>query len=117
MTNFMPIHWSASLALAWAVAAFSPVAAFGQTGELPYAPILPSPPKAAIEKNFGTQATPASVAIRPDMSIAGSTAKLKSGLEALSAGEIGEVREVRDSLPERSLDRHILTWAIAYWRG
>ena len=117
MTNFMPIHWSASLALAWAVAAFSPVAAFGQTGELPYAPILPSPPKAAIEKNFGTQATPASVAIRPDMSIAGSTAKLKSGLEALSAGEIGEVREVRDSLPERSLDRHILTWAIAVKGG
>jgi soluble lytic murein transglycosylase len=115
MTNFMPIHWSA--ALVCAVAAFSPAAAFGQTGELPYAPALPSPPQAAIEKNFGTQATPASVAIRPDMSIAGSTAKLKSGLEALDAGEIGEVRDVRDGLPQRSLDRHILTWAIAVKGG
>jgi soluble lytic murein transglycosylase len=115
MTNSMRIHWSA--ALAWALAAFSPVAAFGQTGELPYVPVPQSPPKAAIEKNFGTQATPASVAIRPDMSIAGSTAKLKSGLEALEAGEIGKVRDVRDSLPERSLDRHILTWAIAMKGG
>ena len=115
MTNFMPIRRSA--ALAWALAAFSPVAAFGQTGVLPYVPVPQSPPKAAIEKNFGTQATPASVAIRPDMSIAGSTAKLKSGLEALEAGEIGEVRDIRDSLPERSLDRHILTWAIAVKGG
>lgn len=115
MTNFMPIRWSA--ALAWALAAFSPIAAFGQTGELPYVPVPQSPPQAAIEKNFGTHATPASVAIRPDMSIAGSTAKLKSGLEALEAGEIGEVRDLRDSLPEHSLDRHILTWAIVMKGG
>lgn len=115
MTNFMPIRWSAALALA--LAAFSPVAAFGQTGELPYVPVPQSPPQAAIEKNFGALATPAAVAIRPDMSIAGGTAKLQAGLEALEVGDIDEVRDIRDNLPEQSLDRNVLTWAIVMKGG
>jgi soluble lytic murein transglycosylase len=39
--------------------------------------------------------------------------RLKAGLEALAAGEIGTARAARDGLPEDGLDRHILAWAIA----
>ncbi|NGN40673.1 lytic transglycosylase domain-containing protein [Mesorhizobium sp. CGMCC 1.15528] len=48
---------------------------------------------------------------------AGSIANLKSGLDALSAQEVGRARAVRDSLAENSLDRHILAWAIALRGG
>lgn len=118
----MPFAWPTRFALAGVLAAFGPAAAFGQSGELPYAPIPQPRPQAAIEKNFGPGASKASVAIRPDIFIGrdgsvGDTAKLESGLDALSDGEIGEAREVRDSLPAQSLDRHILTWAIAVKGG
>ena len=43
----------------------------------------------------------------------GSIAQLKSGLDALSSGNIARARVVRGNLPANSLDRHILTWAIA----
>ncbi len=113
----MPSNWPTRFALAGILAAIGPAAAFGQSGELPYAPIPQPRPQAAIEKNFGPGASKASVAIRPDIFIgrggSADTAKLESGLDALLDGEIGEVRDIRDSLPERSLDRHILTWAIA----
>lgn len=42
---------------------------------------------------------------------------LKSGLDALAARDITTARAVRDSLPETSLDRHILAWAIALRGG
>ncbi len=45
------------------------------------------------------------------------TARLKSGLDALAAGETGASRAVRDSLPAGSLDRHVLAWAIALYGG
>ncbi|MGO4842447.1 hypothetical protein AB4144_60285, partial [Rhizobiaceae sp. 2RAB30] len=38
---------------------------------------------------------------------------LKDALDALSAKDIARALAVRDSLPERSLDRHIIGWAIA----
>lgn len=38
---------------------------------------------------------------------------LKSGLDALSSGDIAQARAVRDALPATALDRHILMWAIA----
>ena len=43
--------------------------------------------------------------------------RLRSGLDALSARDIDGARAIRDSLPDASLDRHILTWAIALRGG
>ncbi|TWG94697.1 soluble lytic murein transglycosylase [Mesorhizobium sp. J18] len=42
---------------------------------------------------------------------------LKKGLDALSAGNTASARKIRDSLPARSLDRHIMAWAIALSGG
>lgn len=39
--------------------------------------------------------------------------QLKTGLDALSSGDIDRARAVRDALPATALDRHILMWAIA----
>ncbi len=61
----------------------------------------------------------ASVAVRPDptpgfnLDKGGNVARLKQGLDALASGRIDQARTVRDSLPARSIDRHILAWAIA----
>ena len=41
------------------------------------------------------------------------SAELKAGLDALSNKDAVRALAVRDSLPKASLDRHILTWAIA----
>ncbi|MDW6021191.1 lytic transglycosylase domain-containing protein [Mesorhizobium sp. BAC0120] len=38
---------------------------------------------------------------------------LKTGLDALAAGDVASARGARDQLPTDGLDRHILTWAIA----
>jgi soluble lytic murein transglycosylase len=46
-----------------------------------------------------------------------SVAQLKSGLDALAAGDIPGARAVRDALPANSLDQHILAWAIALYGG
>jgi len=46
-----------------------------------------------------------------------SATELKLGLDAMSSGDIVGARAVRDSLPATSLDRHILTWAIALKGG
>ncbi|OBQ60103.1 lytic transglycosylase domain-containing protein [Mesorhizobium erdmanii] len=46
-----------------------------------------------------------------------SVAMLKSGLDALAAGNIPTARSVRDALPAQSLDQHILAWAIALYGG
>ncbi|MBZ9755661.1 lytic transglycosylase domain-containing protein [Mesorhizobium sp. ESP6-5] len=46
-----------------------------------------------------------------------SVARLKSGLDALAAGDIAGARGVRDALPAQSLDQHILAWAIALYGG
>jgi len=43
----------------------------------------------------------------------GTIDQLKSGLDALSGGDLAEARAVRDALPATALDRHILMWAIA----
>ncbi len=42
---------------------------------------------------------------------------LKNGLDALSSESVYEARRLRDRLPEASLDRQILTWAIAMHGG
>lgn len=38
---------------------------------------------------------------------------LKSGLQALGDRDTGLARAIRDAMPRNTLDRHILTWAIA----
>ena len=43
----------------------------------------------------------------------GTIDQLKSGLDALSGGDLAQARAVRDALPATALDRHILMWAIA----
>jgi soluble lytic murein transglycosylase len=43
----------------------------------------------------------------------GTIDQLKSGLDALSSGDLAQARAVRDALPTTALDRHILMWAIA----
>lgn len=46
-----------------------------------------------------------------------SVARLKSGLDALAANDVAGARQVREALPVKSLDRHILAWAIALYGG
>lgn len=48
---------------------------------------------------------------------AGEIAPLKAGLDAIQAMDIGRARRIRDRLPETSIDRHILAWAIAFDGG
>lgn len=43
----------------------------------------------------------------------GTIDQLKSGLDAMSSGDLAQARAVRDALPSAALDRHILMWAIA----
>jgi soluble lytic murein transglycosylase len=47
----------------------------------------------------------------------GEIALLKAGLDAIEAMDIGRARRIRDRLPETSIDRHILAWAIAFDGG
>ncbi len=53
----------------------------------------------------------------PGVTTSASLSTLTSGLDALTARNIGKARGVRDRLPETSLDRQILTWAIAMKGG
>ena len=47
----------------------------------------------------------------------GEIALLKAGLDAIEAMDIGGARRIRDRFPEKSLDRHILAWALAFEGG
>lgn len=60
-----------------------------------------------------TLAAPVNPALPTDKSLA----TLAEGLAALTAKRIDEARNLRDSLPVDSLDRHILAWAIALKGG
>ncbi len=58
--------------------------------------------------------------VMPDagaVAAAGEIALLKAGLDAIEAMDIGKARRIRDRLPEASIDRHILAWAIAFDGG
>jgi soluble lytic murein transglycosylase len=74
-------------------------------------------PLPALGGSAGSQ-TVAAIAM-PDavLTVPGSIARLKSGLDALSEGAIGEARRIRDDLSASSLDHHILAWAIALRGG
>lgn len=66
---------------------------------------------------FSLQSPPPVPQPKPERDAAGTiiiAPDLKNGLEALRLGDIDGARTVRDRMPEdATLDRHILTWAIA----
>jgi soluble lytic murein transglycosylase len=74
-------------------------------------------PAAAVGASVDSQTTAAIARPDSEPTVAGSVAKLKSGLDALSSKAIAKARAIRDGLPETSLDRHILAWAIAIKGG
>ncbi|MCV3210396.1 lytic transglycosylase domain-containing protein [Mesorhizobium sp. YC-39] len=78
-------------------------------------------PGVAVGSNVDVQVTSAipmpSLQDKQDTSPTASITRLKSGLDALAANDIARARQVRESLPANSLDRHILAWAIALYGG
>ncbi|GLS32984.1 lytic transglycosylase domain-containing protein [Neomesorhizobium albiziae] len=96
--------------------------AFGQSGHMNYAPVPKARPQAAISGNLDKETTGA-IRVRPELPgdrqpvKSADIAALKSGLDALTAKDLGRARAVRDALPAASLDHHILAWAIALQGG
>lgn len=90
------------IALLGAIIALTPVAAFGASADVQTTAAIPAMPGGFI--NAGATAV-------------GDIAALKAGLDALSERDIPRARAARDSLPQNSLDRHILAWAIALRGG
>ncbi|MER8367211.1 lytic transglycosylase domain-containing protein [Mesorhizobium sp. M1378] len=81
-------------------------------------------PGAAIGGSVDVQVTsaipmtePQNDALQQSPSPPASVAALKSGLDVLAANDIQRARQVREALPAKSLDRHILAWAIALYGG
>jgi soluble lytic murein transglycosylase len=65
-----------------------------------------------------TASVPArSAAAQAPLSRGGDMAALKRGLDALGGGNVDRARAARNGLPQNSLDRHILDWAIAISGG
>lgn len=75
----------------------------------------PGSEKAAVDGGAMTAGIPTKPEILPEIPKIGDQGigPLKTGLDALAAGDIAAVRNARDSLPAAALDRHILAWAIA----
>lgn len=96
MSRIIPAAKPHRIALLCAFVAFAPASASSldpqATSALPFASIGKAD---AVRAAFGT------------------IDQLKSGLDALSSGDIDQARAVRDALPATALDRHILMWAIA----
>jgi soluble lytic murein transglycosylase len=117
----MPPRSLVRLALAGAALALMPVAS-SQSQELNYAPVPKARPQAAISGNLDKAMTGA-IQTQPDSHAdqmpltSADIAKLKSGLDALSAKDVVRARAVRNSMSGNALDRHILTWAIALQGG
>ncbi len=107
----------ASITLAISIAAGSAVHGM----ELPRTgvPIPESRPSdditGAIDRSIRTSAVPARLDGAPATS--GDISVLKAGLDALSKRDTGAARAAAGRLPERSLDRRILLWAIALRGG
>ena len=113
-----PPHAGRRVLLAATFLAALPAAAAAQTGSTAYAPAPKARPQAAIDALDG--GTTASVGKQDRLvpgASRGSVARLKAGLDALADGNVAEARAARDSLSVASLDRHILTWAIAMEGG
>ncbi|SFK58077.1 soluble lytic murein transglycosylase [Mesorhizobium albiziae] len=121
MKNAMPSRVLVRLVLAGTALATVTVA-FGQSGHMNYAPVPKARPQAAISGNLDKETTGA-IRVRPELPgdrqpvKSADIAALKSGLDALTAKDLGRARAVRDALPAASLDHHILAWAIALQGG
>jgi soluble lytic murein transglycosylase len=121
MKNATPPRFLVRLVLAGAALA-TVTAAFCQTGEMNYAPVPQARSQAAISGNLDNQ-TIGAIRVRPQLPDdrppvkSADIAALKSGLDALTAKDLGRARAVRDALPAASLDHHILAWAIALRGG
>lgn len=80
-------------------------------------PPLPTPRPHSVTSVDATTTAAIPPRINPlaksDAPPAAGIAQLKRGLDALAAQDIEQALAVRDSLPATSLDRHILSWAIA----
>ncbi len=89
-------------------------------------PVLPSNPPIPGQRPYQAAATgvdsafttgsvvaQSAAAMATDLVVSGDISKLKAGLDALQSGNISRARVTRDNLPSNSLDRQILSWAIA----
>jgi soluble lytic murein transglycosylase len=97
----MPTSRPHLFALLGATLALMPGMAIGGSVDVQVTSAIPMP---GLQDNAQQDASP-------------SVAQLKSGLDALAAGDIPGSRAVRDALPVHSLDQHILAWAIALYGG
>lgn len=90
-------------------------AARAETVRLPdEAPVPTARPYAAVDETSLTSSVPFPLDDpSTPRTMHGDAGRLKAGLDALSKNDVDEARGIRDSLPEDSLDRHILAWAIA----
>jgi soluble lytic murein transglycosylase len=80
------------------------------------APVPHQRPDTGENATAGDEAGAARVAGVPEagpMEAPADISRLKEGLDALSSGSAIQARVIRESLPKGSLDRDILTWAIA----
>jgi len=123
MKKIMPSKWPIRHVIAGAILVLVPAIARAESASAFSNPPLPRPrPPTAVGKALD-ESTTGSIALRTSNFVedsqvnSGSIAKLKSGLDALSAKDLARARAVRDNLPEDSLDRHILAWAIALGGG
>ncbi|MDZ5696234.1 lytic transglycosylase domain-containing protein [Chelativorans sp. M5D2P16] len=92
------------------MATFAPGAG-AETISLPGEAPVPEPrPFAPLDKAAMAATFPFSAGVLRE---AGSLALLKSGLDAVSNGDIDAALRARDALEDGSLDRHIMAWAIA----
>jgi len=103
----LPMRKTAPAALALAL---STSFAAAQTLDLPDNAPLPDPRPYA---PMGTVAATASIPFSAGKLIQGDATVLKQGLDALASGDMAGARQARDLLKEESLDRRILSWAIA----
>ena len=73
----------------------------------------------AIDRDTATSALPARLAdmTRSESEAGGDIAVLKSGLDAISAGDTAKARKAAKQLSANSLDRRILDWSIALHGG
>ncbi|RFB96168.1 lytic transglycosylase [Rhizobium leguminosarum bv. trifolii] len=92
------------IAAAWSSVA-SPLS--GESTPVPGVKPLGFIPETAIPESITTGAIPRNPAIAPVNS------DLKAGLDALSDKDPRLALSIRDNMPDGTLDRHILTWAIA----
>jgi soluble lytic murein transglycosylase len=103
------------VALCALVAASMPVRA-----DAPQPPAVIPVPQArptaqAIDTSVTTAGIPGQIsdAVRPDIPLPKDISRLKAGLDTLTAKNVDAAEAVLRSLPQGSLDRHILAWAIA----